>query len=395
MPLKNQNGQQYPEMIQDVLKLPGVSMDPALLSTMEALFGCSHGAVRLHICDRAASSARSLNAAAYAVGSHIVFGAGRYRPDTPEGFRLLAHELAHVIQQSGASRLQPASVTAPVLDMDLFEREADRVAGSIGAGQSLPPGFAFTPAPFGVVQCHLDVPCPGLASNAKSAKPKEIWMPANDAIEKAYLATPGIAGHAKSIFFGSQYETGRDVRLPSDSPHREFGNYIISRLRGITNQKRPDIIDFERQVIYEIKTVRYAADGMVQLADYYKQTNDIVSEGMRSHRWDKENKSGRRYGTPWHEWDASWYPPHILGLDGSFGKQFVCTQATDHSRFPGVLLYDVREFDDEEKRKRRLRQAVRVDIVDVARAFANVWSAARLQGLVWARRQVCGNVFGL
>src|SRR5262249_36509684 len=48
-----------------------------------------------------ADSARAIDAQAYTVGQDIVFGAGQYAPSTPAGQRLLAHELAHVVQQAG------------------------------------------------------------------------------------------------------------------------------------------------------------------------------------------------------------------------------------------------------------------------------------------------------
>lgn len=56
--------------------------------------------VRVHTDASAAASARALDAAAYTVGSHIVFGAGAYTPHTPAGRALLAHELAHVDHQA-------------------------------------------------------------------------------------------------------------------------------------------------------------------------------------------------------------------------------------------------------------------------------------------------------
>jgi len=59
------------------------------------------GGVRVHTDSRAAESAHELGARAYTVGNHIVFGIGRYAPDTNEGRALLAHELTHVLQQTG------------------------------------------------------------------------------------------------------------------------------------------------------------------------------------------------------------------------------------------------------------------------------------------------------
>jgi hypothetical protein len=61
-------------------------------------------AVRIHTGDAAAEAARLLDARAFTVGSHIVFGKEQYRPDSDDGRRLLAHELAHVCQQRGATR---------------------------------------------------------------------------------------------------------------------------------------------------------------------------------------------------------------------------------------------------------------------------------------------------
>ena len=54
----------------------------------------------MHTNGKASESARAINAQAYTVGTDIVFAAGEYRPNESEGRRLLAHELAHVCQQS-------------------------------------------------------------------------------------------------------------------------------------------------------------------------------------------------------------------------------------------------------------------------------------------------------
>lgn len=81
----------------------GQPLDPSARSFMEQRFGVDFSPVRVHAGAEAAVSAHSLGAHAYTVGQHVVFGAGRYQPATNEGKRLLAHELTHVIQQSGTS----------------------------------------------------------------------------------------------------------------------------------------------------------------------------------------------------------------------------------------------------------------------------------------------------
>lgn len=57
------------------------------------------GDVRVHTGDAADRSAESIDANAYTIDRHVVFRAGRYDPSSTGGRRLLAHELAHVIQQ--------------------------------------------------------------------------------------------------------------------------------------------------------------------------------------------------------------------------------------------------------------------------------------------------------
>src|SRR5207253_648342 len=70
-------------------------------SFMEPRFGHDFSQVRVHTDERAAESARSVNALAYTAGQDVVFGGGQYEPGTNEGKKLLAHELTHVVQQHG------------------------------------------------------------------------------------------------------------------------------------------------------------------------------------------------------------------------------------------------------------------------------------------------------
>jgi hypothetical protein len=69
---------------------------------MEQRFGHDFSRVRVHAGTAAEQSALDVHAHAYTVGHDMVFGAGRFAPGTHAGRRLLVHELAHVVQQSGA-----------------------------------------------------------------------------------------------------------------------------------------------------------------------------------------------------------------------------------------------------------------------------------------------------
>ena len=87
--------------VQELVSDSGHALDDSARGFMEPRFGRNFGGVRVHTDAEAAESARQLRARAYTHGDHIVFGAGEYAPGTDAGRRLLAHELAHVVQQDG------------------------------------------------------------------------------------------------------------------------------------------------------------------------------------------------------------------------------------------------------------------------------------------------------
>jgi len=92
-----------PGMVPEALRSPGQPLDASARALFEPRFGADFSRVRLHHDALAARSAAAIGAKAYTVGADIVFGAGRYQPGSSAGQRLLAHELAHVVQQGGGA----------------------------------------------------------------------------------------------------------------------------------------------------------------------------------------------------------------------------------------------------------------------------------------------------
>jgi peptidoglycan hydrolase-like protein with peptidoglycan-binding domain len=127
-----------PPIVREVLGSPGRPLDAATRAVMDARFGHDFAAVRVHTDDRAALSAGAVGAEAYTVGSHISFGHGRYAPGTISGNRLLAHELAHVVQQEGDVPQLGTLTVHPAYDPR--ELEAERAAEQVvdrGGGPAL------------------------------------------------------------------------------------------------------------------------------------------------------------------------------------------------------------------------------------------------------------------
>lgn len=83
----------------------GQALPNSVREYMEPRFGHNFSKVRVHIDTQAGDIARSINARAFAFGQDIVFGSGQYAPGSSKGQRLLAHELAHVVQQKNITGL--------------------------------------------------------------------------------------------------------------------------------------------------------------------------------------------------------------------------------------------------------------------------------------------------
>ncbi len=100
--------QEAPLLVDEALHSSGHPLDHGTREFFENRFGYQFGDVRVHSDARAAESAQAIDAMAYTVGRDVVFGAGRYAPSAQSGKQLLAHELTHVVQQSGAAGKPPA-----------------------------------------------------------------------------------------------------------------------------------------------------------------------------------------------------------------------------------------------------------------------------------------------
>ena len=114
-----------PTSVYQSLAGAGRPLDPVVRHDMEQRFGHDFSQVRVHDDTSAGRSAADIDAVAYTVGRHMVFGVGQYSPGSATGQRLLAHELTHTVQHANAT-------VPPVLEIDAegstLEREASHAA---------------------------------------------------------------------------------------------------------------------------------------------------------------------------------------------------------------------------------------------------------------------------
>jgi Domain of unknown function (DUF4157) len=288
---------------------------------------------------------RAVGARAVTVGCHILFGANEYRPEKLSGLLLIAHELVHVAQQSRHVRVEARRFGDP---HDIWETAAADIADKVIRGLPLSSDAEALTAPTGLVQFHQDTPCPGPPKWIPIADHRqlEVWLDANQAIERAYKESH----HGDLVVVGSDfrklgYLQGPDLRKsinielhlgrkPSGNEEAAFADNLLNELRGLEKQLQPDIVNFTRREFYEIKPLPYAtrnvAKSVNQLSHYYALANAIAT----------------KYGVQdWFPDTPSWYPNHVLVV--SDPNRLVCTSATSYIynqrnlHMPGLILYQV------------------------------------------------------
>ena len=107
----------------------GQQLPADVRSRMEPVFGTSFADVRLHADEKGAQLSDQLNAHAFTVGRHVAFGAGEFRPGTVAGDALIAHELAHVVQQGSGAAAGPMTKSSD--GAGRLEADADRSAAAV------------------------------------------------------------------------------------------------------------------------------------------------------------------------------------------------------------------------------------------------------------------------
>jgi uncharacterized protein DUF4157 len=332
-------------------RLPSSPLAPDLRTMMEARFGRDFGGVRLHTGKFAEVSAGAIGARAYTCGAHIVFGRGCYDPDTREGLWLLAHELCHVIQQSGEASVSPGIADAD----DLLERAADHAADLVAANRALPRDFAFGSAAAGAVQRHAGPPCAGFGVTDADAI---LTQAAERRLELAY---DGRAGAYGDVLYGSNNFQPPNGYRAGGGAWGPFVDDLVNFLRQRPIGERPNIVSLQEREVYFFRRQFEANPGLVRTIGIFHGNLDRFLRRHNMATWDSA--------------ESNWFPDHTLPFIGDPAGRFVCTQATDHIPPRGLILYDIRS----QQRRRRARRAVSFELwtadSDMAQFFPHLREA--------------------
>lgn len=166
-----------PSIVHGVVASPGRPLDAATRSYMEPRFGQDFSHVRVHDDARAAESARAVNAKAYAMGSSVVFDKGEYQPHTSAGRYLLAHELAHTVQQQGTMQRSSREATIDSPGSSL-ETEADSAARAVTSGPSATAVMGRAAAPV-LSRARNDAPGESITESGSATSEDLAWKKVN------------------------------------------------------------------------------------------------------------------------------------------------------------------------------------------------------------------------
>jgi len=156
----------------------GKALDPAVRAVLEPRFGHDFGSVRVHTNPSAAACAADAKARAFTIGDDVAFASGEYRPRSKAGQALIAHELAHVVQQSrGRDR-----------DGRDAEQRADAAAAQAVAGRNVSPAV-LGGAPTGMQAKPGDAPVPSPDAEPDVITGADAGTPAADKTLLAGFAT--------------------------------------------------------------------------------------------------------------------------------------------------------------------------------------------------------------
>jgi hypothetical protein len=191
----------------------GHPLDGSVAARMSSALGEDISRVRIHTDTAAAALSDQLDARAFAVGDHVAFGAGEYRPGTPVGDAILAHELAHVAQQSGGGTGAGAGGGASSRSVGALEENADQAAagamlalwggGATGGRQAGGRRGAFMRSGLGLQRCNRG----GGDATTAAAPAKPTMSVSGD----SYDDSGGARYSAKKIKFTVDVPAGGDV----------------------------------------------------------------------------------------------------------------------------------------------------------------------------------------
>jgi hypothetical protein len=236
-----------PSIVHDVLRSPGQPLDGGARAVLGPRFGHNFSQVRVHTGEKAAASARAIGALAYTSGPDVVFGSGQYAPGSHEGRKLIAHELAHVLQQQHLpGAIQNQGISSP---SDPLEQEAERVSEQVvGGGRAPDLNRAGSPV---IHRAVGNVTCPPNVFGAPADPRAALEAVDPIAVDLSTQAADGVAADADAS--ATALPATPSVTFQSYQDHfglpTPAGSGFLNRLTGAVRPNQPTAASEELRIL--------------------------------------------------------------------------------------------------------------------------------------------------
>jgi hypothetical protein len=198
----------------------GRSLETSIGSRMGTAFGQDFSQVRVHTDDKAAKLSSNFNARAFTVGDHIAFGPGEYQPGTLVGEAIIAHELAHVVQQGSAkvAPLQNVPRESAALESDADMSAIGAVSSMWFGGRGILSDISQNALPrlkSGLRLQRCRSCSPETTQEARFSEVQRLWPTLTSQADKDALlarAIPGAKSRASQLFNSSNSDPVRGIR---------------------------------------------------------------------------------------------------------------------------------------------------------------------------------------
>jgi Domain of unknown function (DUF4157) len=266
----------------------GRSLDPALRAVFEPWLGADLGAVRVHTGPAAEGAATSLEASAFTIGSQITFGHGAYRPQSNDGQRLLAHEIAHVVQARRAAGAPTRELSRPG---DAAEREADDAADTFVEGGSAPI-IAATPAGRIARQDdpdHPPTPPPPISDPDVTLEPLAEWTAEIDKDDPATFWTPpGTTREqvAQRLYGDPNHYGGFDIIADKHVRLRSFDGVtsdVVASMRAVFDSRLTSDVDTVVGILKERLIGGADEWQLLNTTEWWASRGDLTNASNRSY----------------------------------------------------------------------------------------------------------------
>jgi hypothetical protein len=325
---------------QELSRASGHPLEQGTRARMEQSFGHDFSGVRIHTGPLAAEFSQQLGARAFTTGRNIAFRPGEYQPGSAQGMGVLAHELAHVVQQSGAVLAAGASYKE-------LEREAETAAERAATGKQMPGLSAMMQASPQLLDAPDATGLENVPAASMSASFSGLWIqpPYNAKLSIATSWLRQLTAVCLKRLLGPRYEAGK----LENNAIKQFGITPSGRLadaqaeKKAKDEKNPAIFyGFTLKASLAMDLIHWLRNGDTgekYAVDILPSQEELLVLGLElDDLWQRVNKQANAEGKSLPKWYSEGIFRQDMNNFGDLLRKFHAAGDADKDTSAGAVL---------------------------------------------------------